>query len=469
VKTTPVKAASGGTRRLHPVPLELVDGSRIGVVGGGPAGSFFTFFLLTMAESIGLELAVDVYEPRFFCHRGPAGCNHCGGIVSESLVQMLAAEGINLPPTVVQQGIDSYVLHTDQGEVRIRAPRDEKRIAAVYRGNGPRESEPIDIVGFDRHLLDLATGSGVTVVRKLVRELSWRDRRPRVTSTDGSSEDYDLVVIAAGVNSQLLTLFRDATPGFQAPTTQRTFICEFRLGADTVREWFGPSMHVFLLDLPRLEFAAIIPKGDFVTLCLLGHNLDDPLVESFFDSPEFRRCFPGSVVPRPACHCYPRINVGAAVRPFADRMVCVGDSGVARLYKDGIGSAYRTAKAAARAAVFHGISADDFERHFWPACRSLDRDNSIAKVIFGITHLIQRSRVLRRGVVRMTAREQARTGAPGPMSSILWDTFTGSAPYRDVMLRALSPGFPVTLLWNVIAGNLSPGSTRQEPEPTDGR
>ena len=67
-------------------------------------------------------MAVDIYEPRFFTHRGPAGCNHCGGIISESLVQMLAAEGINLPPAVVQKGIDSYVLHTDSATSRIQAP-----------------------------------------------------------------------------------------------------------------------------------------------------------------------------------------------------------------------------------------------------------------------------------------------------------------------------------------------------------
>jgi len=168
-------------------PLELTDGSRVGVVGGGPAGSFFSFFLLAMADSIGLEVTVDVYEPRFFAHRGPAGCNHCGGIISESLVQMLAAEGINLPPTVVQQGIDSYVLHTDQGDVRIQAPLDEKRIAAVYRGNGPRESEPIEVAGFDRHLLDLASSSGARVVRKLARSISWEGGLPRVTSVDGTA------------------------------------------------------------------------------------------------------------------------------------------------------------------------------------------------------------------------------------------------------------------------------------------
>ena len=448
--------------------LELTDGSSVGVIGGGPAGSFFSFFLLSMAESIGLDVTVDLYEPRLFTHRGPAGCNHCGGIISESLVQMLATEGINLPPTVVQQGIDSYVLHTDQGDVHIRSPRDEKRIAAVYRGNGPRASEPTDVVGFDRHLLELTSSSGASIVRKLAQRVDWLHGRPRITCPDGAQRDYDLLVLAVGVNSQAYSLFGHATPGFTAPVTQRTFICEFRLGTDVIAKEFGTSMHVFLLDIPRLGFAAIVPKGEFVTLCLLGDELDDALVEQFLAAPELARCFPRGTVPPMACHCYPRINVDAAVRPFADRMVWIGDCGVARLYKDGIGSAYRTSKAAANTAVFHGVSARDFGKHFWPACRALDVDNSIAKVVFAVTHLIQRSSLLRRGVVRMTTAEQARTGGAKQMSSVLWDTFTGSAPYRDILLRTMNPGFPATLAWNVLA-SASPFGRRPTPGANNGQ
>jgi flavin-dependent dehydrogenase len=449
--------------------LALEDGSRVAVIGGGPAGTFFTFFLLKMAESIGLELSVDIYEPRHFTHRGPAGCNHCGGIISESLVQMLAAEGINLPPGVVQKGIDTYVLHTDLGNVRIQAPRDEKRIAAVYRGNGPRESEPVTVAGFDRHLLELAEAQGATIVRRMVRDVTWHEGRPRVTGTDGRSADYDLVAMAAGVNSQALNLFNNAKQDFAAPKTQKTFICEFHLGTETVAEWFGTAMHVFLIDLPRLTFAAMIPKGEFVTLALLGEDLDDELIKAFLDVPEVKQCFPGGEVPPLACHCYPRINVDAAIRPYGDRIVWIGDAGVARLYKDGIGSAYRTSKAAAKAAVFHGVSAEDFEKHFWPACRSLDVDNTIAKVIFAVTHLIQRARFLRRGVLRMTSREQASATSRKRMSGVLWDVFTGSAPYREVLLRTIQPVFPLSLVWNVVAGNVPGGMGAGMEESSHGR
>jgi flavin-dependent dehydrogenase len=325
------------------------------------------------------------------------------------------------------------------------------------------------VAGFDRHLLDLTTASGATVVRKMVREIRWQDGRPCLVTTDGGTADYDLVAMAAGVNSQALNLLTGPTPAFTAPQTQKTFICEFNLGAETVTEWFGTAMHVFLIDLPRLTFAALIPKGEFVTLAMLGENLDDALVEAFLATPEVRQCFPGSVVPPLACHCYPRINVEAAVRPYGDRIVWVGDAGVARLYKDGIGSAYRTAKAAARAAVFHGISARDFEEHFWPACRALDVDNTIAKVIFAVTHLIQRMRFLRRGVLRMTALEQALPERPKRMSSVLWDVFTGSAPYREVLMHTLRPAFPLTLAWNVLAGNLTGSPTRATEGPSHGR
>jgi hypothetical protein len=307
------------------------------------------------------------------------------------------------------------------------------------------------VAGFDRHLLDLATARGARIVRKMVRQMTWHDGRPGLVTTDGASAEYDLVAMAAGVNSQALELLAEAMPRFKPAKTQRTFICEFRLGTETVEQWFGAAMHVFLLDLPRLGFAALIPKGEFVTLAMLGEDLDDELVEKFLANPEVKRCFPGGEVPRPACHCYPRINVAAARKPFADRVVWVGDAGVARLYKDGIGSAYRTSKAAARAAVFHGVSARDFEKHFWPACRALDIDNTIAQVVFGVTHLIQRVRVLRKGVVRMTAKEQASANGRRPMSGVLWDVFTGSAPYRDVLLRTLKPAFPATLVWNVAA------------------
>ena len=166
-----------------------------------------------------------------------------------------------------------------------------------------------------------------------------------------------------------------------------------------------------------------------------------------------------ALVPAPPpdfCHCSPKICVRGATQPFADRVVLVGDCGVTRLYKDGIGAAYRTSKAAAVTAVFEGVSEEDFKRKYWPACQYLSRDNQIGQIVFGVTRLIQKSRSLRRGVRRMVTEEQQKGGDERRMSMVLWDTFTGSAPYRSVFKRSLHPAFLSRFLWDIVAGNLSP-------------
>jgi len=120
-----------GVEKTFEHNLKLDSGSSVAVIGSGPAGSFFSFFLLELAERAGLNISVDIYDNKDFSKCGPAGCNHCGGIVSESLVQLLATEGINIPTKVAQKGIESYVLHMDVGSVRIETPVHEKRIAAM--------------------------------------------------------------------------------------------------------------------------------------------------------------------------------------------------------------------------------------------------------------------------------------------------------------------------------------------------
>jgi flavin-dependent dehydrogenase len=154
-------AGSGENRN----DLKLVDGSKVAVIGGGPAGSFVSYFLLEMAERSGLELDVEIFEPRDFSCVAPKGCNMCGGIISETLVQNLAAEGINLPSTIVQRGIESYMLHMDVGSVRIETPVQEKRIGAVYRGAGPRDLKTSKWGSFDHHLEQLTVAKGAHVTR----------------------------------------------------------------------------------------------------------------------------------------------------------------------------------------------------------------------------------------------------------------------------------------------------------------
>jgi len=428
--------------------LKLDDGARVGVVGAGPAGSLFAYFLFDIAGRVGLDLHVDIYESRDFLQPSPQGCNMCGGIVSESLVQNLAAEGLNLPPTVVQRGIDAYHLHMDVGSVRIETPLHEMRIGAVHRGAGPKDLRERDWESFDQHLLERALGKGANLVRGRVDGVSVEGGRPLIKLRTGEQATYDLLAVATGVNSPVLKTFEAAGIGYLPPAVTKTFIREYYLGRDVISRTVGNSMHVFLLNIPRLEFAALIPKGDYVTICMLGDDIDNALVQAFLDAPEVRRCFPPEWrAEAKSCQCMPHINVRGTERPYADRFVFVGDCGMTRLYKDGIGAAYRTAKAAARTAVYEGVSAEAFARHYGPVCRAIAADNVMGRLAFVFTRVAQRLTVARRAILLMTLAEQQRAGDRRRMSGILWDMFSGSAPYRDIFMRMLHPGFAAGFAW----------------------
>lgn len=438
--------------------FELKSGSKICVVGGGPAGSFFSYFLLDLAGRLGTDIELDIIEAKDFLNLGPVGCNHCGGIISESLVQLLSTEGILLPSDVVRRGIGSYVMHTDDMNVKIETPLREKRIASVFRGSGPRGSKATEWNSFDKYLQDLCIKKGANVIIDKVVGIEYHNDRLSVKTKNKLEKEYDLVVAAVGLDNKAFSVLKGVNVKYQPPDTTRTYICEYFMGEELISQYFGDSMHVFLLDIPNLEFGAIIPKGQYVTLVLLGKQIDKTLVQSFLTSKQVQDCFPKEweLNKIAACQCFPNINTHTAKYMYGDRFVAIGDSATSKLYKNGIGAAYITAKAAATTVLFNGISAKDFKKHYLPACRSLHLDNLIGKVVFLITRIIKTNRFLKSGIVKMVIKEQIKIGEKRHMSTVLWDTFTGSAPYKEIFVRTLKPVFIVLLFLNTFTSFRKP-------------
>jgi flavin-dependent dehydrogenase len=446
------------SRHLANDRITLDDGASVGVIGGGPAGSFFAYFLLAFSERTGTRLDVTIYEPRDFESPAPKGCNMCGGIISESLVQMLAAEGIDLPPQVVQRGIDSYVLHMDVGSVRIDTPLHEMRIAAVHRGAGPRDIKQSKWRSMDGYLPSLATDRGAKLVRERADKVrSGEEGLLRVELRNGEVHRHHLVGMATGVNSGA-KLWEGMNVGYTPPRTGKTYIREYFLGEEGLARTLGSSLHVFLPDIPEVEFAAVIPKGDYATLCLLGDGIDKDIVRRFLETPWVRSHLPEETAKEASCFCSPKLSLSAAGRPFADRLVFIGDCGVTRLYKDGVGAAYRTAKAAARTAVFEGVSEAAFKEHYWPACRRIDRDNQLGRIIFRVTRGLQKTRRARAALLAMVTEEQRKNGGWRRMSQVLWNVFTGSEPYRQILLRTVHPAFVASLGRYLSGALIHPGT-----------
>jgi len=443
---------------LAPQNMELTDGSRIGVVGGGPAGSFFSYYTLEYARRFGLEVELDIFEAKDFTKIGASGCNHCGGIISESLVQDLATDGLIIPSDIIQRTISTYTLHTEQGSRVIRTPSDEHRIASVFRGSGPRGCLDTSLNGFDNYMLELCEKNGARVIREKVTALERSEDGITVGYAKSAARKYDLVVGAVGLSNKTLDLFKTICPAYSLPEKTRAYISEFMMKPANIEKSLGSSMHVFLLDLPQITFGALIPKYNYVTLVLLGRDIDKDVVQNFVQSAQVRSCFPADYpIDRIApCQCYPYINIKQGKHAYANRVVLVGDSGSSKLYKNGIGAALITAKAAASTAIFEGISEKHFEKYYAPVCRDLDRDNGVGKLIFRITRIIQKSSIIKKGLLHQVGKEQSVSGSALRLSAALWDTFTGSSGYRNILKRFLHPGLLLGLIGSTTRSNVPP-------------
>jgi flavin-dependent dehydrogenase len=416
----------------------LHNDAQIAVVGGGPTGSFFSIFALKMAKMMEKSVHVTIYEPKDFTKDGPIGCNKCGGVISELLVQNLAVEGINLPDSVVQKGINSYKLHTQYGNVYIETPSKEKTIATVYRGGGPRGIIGSEKESFDRFLLDMAIHEGAVHNHEKVDRIEYRNNRPALFSKDSLIQEPDLVVGALGVKSQTFRIFEDMGFGYRKPETVTAAIAEIWMDKNTISEYFGTSVNLFLLPLKDIKFAAIIPKGTYVTVCILGKNIDHNTVNTFIDHPVVQSALPGKGAYEIACRCLPKMNIRAPEVAFADGVVLCGDAGSTRLFKDGLGAAYIMGKAAAKTAIFHGISKKHFRDHYQPVYKSIVVDNLYGKFLFAVTDLHKGYKTLTNGMLRVVRKEQADPAYPKRLSSMLWDMFTGNERYRNIFFRCMS-------------------------------
>lgn len=429
----------------------LDDGSKIAVVGGGPTGSFFAYFALKMAQMLGKEIEVTIYEPKVFTKDGPGGCNRCGGIISELLVQMLAVEGINLPDTVVQKGINSYRLHTLYGSVEIETPAHEKTIATVYRGGGPKGIIGKNKESFDHFLLGQAVREGAVHRQARIDRIDVSKEKPVLFSKEESMQEADLVVGAFGVNSTTPKIFEEIGIGYRQPETVTAAIAEIGFDEKTVADHFGNSINLFLLPDKGIKFAAMIPKGTYVTVCILGKEMKPNTVRDFLEKPVVRAVLPADSAYQVNCSCLPKMNVSAPKQSFANRVVVCGDAGSTRLFKDGLGAAYLMGKAAAKTAVFEGVAKEDFSRGYLPVYNSIVVDNHFGRYLYTITDIYRKNSVLTKGMLRVVEKEQ-RTGKAG-LSEILWDMFTGNERYRKIFPKALKPGMHIDL-WKEFAGVL---------------
>ncbi|MBI5290643.1 MAG: hypothetical protein HY872_02065 [Chloroflexi bacterium] len=412
--------------------MRLVNGSRVVIVGGGPAGSFAALHLLRFAAEAGLRLEVIILEARDFNRPGPGGCNKCAGILSSTLIHNLQTFGLDLPPDVIQSELNAYVLHLDGSRLPIHRPDPARRNVSIYRGGGPRLGGPPFPHSFDGWLLDQARARGAGVRRERVRVVRPGLRPAVVTAHEGL--EADLVVLATGVNSRAPL---DPAWGYRPPRTEIMAQDEVPLPGGLLEG----NVHIFFDYPPGLIFAGLIPKGRYANISLLGRKLPPDAVGDFLEGHDLTALFPDGT---PAlCGCTPRVAVSAAHGYYADRLVVVGDAAITRLYKDGIGAAFVTAEAAARTAIERGIGRKDFAAGYGPICRRIAADNLYGRWLFRMWAITRQAPLLLSAWRRAIVTEAGLPPMKQIHTRILWSMFTGDESYRQIFRLSISR----TALW----------------------
>ncbi len=209
----------------------------------------------------------------------------------------------------------------------------------------------------------------------------------------------------------------------------------------------------------KLDMGSVLPKGRFATVVLIGPSIDNQenapkvaeVVDAFLELPQIRRVLPRRPVKlSPSCICRPNMVVGSARSPTGDRVAAIGDLATSRLYKDGIYSAYLTAKGLAAAAFRHGIDHRSLNHHYRPVVRELRRDQRFGRIVFLLNAVLFQNPVLSRVTYQAILRERRREPPERrSLERVLWRIASGDDSYATILRDMFNP---ITLLLVLIRG-----------------
>lgn len=457
--------------------LRLTDGSKVVIIGGGPAGSFLAINLLMKAKRFGIKIEVIIMEKKKTLNiseqkdsEGHIGeCNYCAGGLSPKICEALKKMGLILPAEVIMDKVFIINIFADWKTISLEVLRE---MISVSRGSRPRGRND-SIYNFDFFLLESAVKEGARIITAEVTGLEYSKDGRVVVSYNGNSQimEADFVAFAGGVNGvvgdrldvgeQPVSYLHRMMPGFQPPKVRRTIIFELNTGDnDRFMHKIKGELY-FILHGSRslkLEMISIAPKGKYITVVLIGPSIDNSttkdnlrIITEFMRLPHIRKILPQGAKLKNICICSPNMAIGVAENPYGDRIAVVGDMLTANPYKDGIGSAYEISTKLAEVILTRGIDKRSLKEGYGPVIRKYQTNNALGKLVFLFIRICFSgslfSRIIYQAVIterKTQARENRR------LEKILWNTASGEDTYKNIILAMFHP----FVIWSIISGGL---------------
>lgn len=419
----------------------LSDGGRVIVLGGGPAGTSCAIAIKRLAAEMGRDVDVTLLETKEFV--GERHFNACVGVLSPPLESIMLEDlGVSFPTHLSRAIIQGYVLHTEREDICLEDPGEPS--VALRR------------VQLDAYMLDAARQRDIQIRHARATDLEFHDDG-LVVYTDADPVEGDVVVGAFGLDEGTAAIFQRAT-GYRPPVSLSSIVTKIHPGPDVMAR-IGNQLHVFLPPTRGIEFGAITPKGNHLTLNIAGSDVDAQLMGQFLRWPVLRQVLDGGVLDQPGEEGDLRFYKGRfprslAHKGFGDRYVTIGDAaGLVRAFKGkGVTSAMQTGVRAAHALLESGLSASALARHYEAANQDIIRDLPYGQFMRWTTIWLART-----GLLNTVVR--AADGSPR-LRRALYGAASGHAPYRQVLGDSLAPASMLAII-SALGGRSVPENRRK--------
>ncbi len=402
----------------------LRDGGRVAIVGGGPGGTSCAMTILDEARKKSIDVEVMLFEPKQFGHH----YNQCFGVISPPLLDILKDDfGIVLPEKILQREIIGYVLHSRNRRIYLK---DEE---------GYEISHALRRVEFDKLLFEEAVSRGMKVESSRVTYVEFHPEDVVIYCESGCYS-ADVVVGAFGLDSTLRSALRRRTR-YIPPSYLETVVTKIHPEDPSFLDRYEGCIHAHLPPIRGIEFAALVPKGNHVTIVVAGKRVDIKILKRFLKLPAVAGMLPPFYeVNEVFKGAFPN---GPARGFFGNRFVLVGDSaGLIRPFKGkGINSAIVTGRFAGETIMREGISEEAF-RSFQDRCGELTGDLWYGRLVRFLVVFL--SGTLSLDPIIEFAERNVK------LRKALFNSVSGHDTYHNIVMSCLRPRILFGLFWSYL-------------------
>ncbi len=407
----------------------LQNNGRVVIIGGGPGGTGCALALQKLATQTGRKIQITILEGKHFANE--QHYNQCAGVLSPPLPDIMQQSlDLTFPYHLKRGLITDYVLHA-AGQTLFLSGHGEPSVA-------------LRRVQFDAWMLEATRQRGISVHSARAVDLEFHTDRV-VVYTENAPIEADVVVGAFGLDEGTGALFHRQV-GYCPPATLSSVVTKYHPGEAGMVS-IGERIHAFLPRHPHIEFSAITPKGNHLTINIAGGDVDAPLMASFLDSPTVRAILPNLDAEHQEGDLrffkgrFPR---SLARHFYGNRYVMVGDAaGLVRAFKGkGVTSAILTGIRAAETILTQGISRAAFEDHYRKANMDIIRDLPYGQLMRHLTIFATYTGLF--GTVMRAAQSDT------VLQQALFDAVSAHAPYVEIFWRIFRPRIAGKILRSLV-------------------